>query len=52
MNGEKSKEQLTCRSKSTLGIWQNLTQELKSLKKLYFNGLLMTKVYNVWGKKV
>ena len=33
-------------------IWQILTRALENLKKLYFIGLLLTKVYNVWTKKV
>ena len=33
-------------------IWQILTWALESLKNLQFNGLLLTKVYNVWAKKV
>ena len=28
-----------------------LTWALKSLKNLHFDGLLLSKVYNVWGKK-
>ena len=39
-------------SKSTWAIWRILTQVLKSLKNLHFNGLLLNKVYNVWAKKV
>ena len=39
-------------SKSTLGIWQILTRALKNLTNLHFNGLLLTKVYNFWLKKV
>ena len=33
-------------------IWQILTQRLNSLKKLHCNGLPLTKVHNVWRKKV
>ena len=50
-NGEKSEEELTCCFKIDMRIWQILTYELKSLKNLLFNGLLLTKVYNVSGKK-
>ena len=39
-------------SKLTLLIWQILTGALESLKILHFNGLLLTKVYNVYAKKV
>ena len=34
------------------GIWRVLTWALKNLKYLHFNGLLLTKAYNVWAKKV
>ena len=39
-------------SKLTWRIWRIFTQVLKSLKYLHFNGHLLTKVYNVWTKKV
>ena len=39
-------------SKLTWRIWQILTQALENLKDLQFNGLLLTKVNNVWAKKV
>ena len=38
-------------SKLTWGIWQILAQVLENLKNLHFNGLLLTKAYNVWAKK-
>ena len=38
-------------SKLTQGIWRILTGELESLKNIHFNGLLLTKLYNVWAKK-
>ena len=38
-------------SKTTRNWWI-LTWALKSLKNLHFNGLLLTKEYNVWAKKV
>ena len=38
-------------SKMTRGIWQVLTWALKNFKNLHFNGLLLTKLYNVWAKK-
>ena len=38
-------------SKLTWGIWRILTRALENLKNLHFNGLLLTKVYNVWAKK-
>ena len=34
------------------GIWQILTRALENLKNLHFNRLLLTKVYNVWAKKM
>ena len=49
-NDEKSEEKLTCRFKIDT---RNLTKfESSTLKNLHFNGLLLTKVYNVWAKKV
>ena len=39
-------------SKLTWGIWWILTQALESLKKFYFNVLLLSKVYIVWAKKL
>ena len=47
LNDEKSEKELTCRFKMDI---RNLTRELESLKNLNFNGLLLTKVYNVWAK--
>ena len=38
-------------SKLTLGIWRILTRALGSLKNLHFNGMLLTKVCNVWAKR-
>ena len=39
-------------SKLTWRIWQILTKALGILKNLHFNGLLLTKVYNVLAKKI
>ena len=44
-------EKLTGRFKIDTTIWQILTRALKCLEDLHFNGLLLTKVYNVWAKK-
>ena len=33
-------------------IWQILTGALESLKNIHFNGLILSKVYIVWAKKV
>ena len=38
-------------SKLTSEIWWILTRALESLKNFHFNGLHLTKVYNVWAKK-
>ena len=52
-NDKKSKEKLTCRLKIDIRTnWQILTRVLESLKNIHFNGLLLTKVYNVWSKKL
>ena len=51
-NDENSKRNWLVISKLTWGIWRFLTRALKSLKNLHCIGLLMTKVYNVWGEKV
>ena len=39
-------------SKLTWGIWRILTRALETLKNLHFNGLFVTKLYNIWAKKV
>ena len=39
-------------SKLTWGIWQILTQAHKIQKNVNFNGLLWSKVYIVWAKKL
>ena len=38
--------------KLTSGIWRIFTRVLQSLKHLHFNGILLTKVYNIWANKV
>ena len=50
-NDAKFEEKLTCFEIDTR-IWRIFTRALKCLKKLQFNGLLLTKVYNAWAKKV
>ena len=45
-------EELTSRFKIDTTIWWILNRALKCLKNVHFNGLLLTKVYNVWAKKV
>ena len=48
---QKLKRNWLVSSKLTWGIWRILTRALENLKNLHFNGLLLTKVYNVWAKK-
>ena len=38
-------------AKLAWGIWHVLSQALENLKNLPFNGLLLTKAFNVWAKK-
>ena len=45
-NDAKFEEELTCQFKIDMRNLTNFDQ-LKNLKKLYFNGLFFTKVYNV-----
>ena len=49
---EKLKRKWVVVLKLTWGISGILTRALKSLKNLCFNGLFVTKVYNVWAKTV
>ena len=49
-NDVKFEKELTCQFKIDMRNLRNFDQ-LKNLKKLYFNGLFFTKVYNVWAKK-
>ena len=51
-NDIKFEEELTCLFKIDTTIWRILTRALGYLKKLYFNGLLLTKLDDVWAKKV
>ena len=51
-NDAKFEVGLTCQSKTQWGIWQILTQTLKNLKNVHCTGLLLTKVHNVWAKKI
>ena len=48
-NDAKFEEDLTCQFKIDMRIWRILTRPLQNLKNLHFNGLLLTKVYNVWA---
>ena len=47
-----SKRNWLVNSKLTWGIWRSLTRALENLKNLHFNCLPLTKVYNIWAKKV
>ena len=51
-NDAKFEEELTSRFKIDTANWQILTRALECLKNLHFDGLLLTKVYNVWANKV
>ena len=46
-NDREIEEELTCRFKTDMMNLTNLTRALESLKNLRFNGLLVTKGYNV-----
>ena len=48
---QKLKRNWLVSSQLTWGIWRLLTQALKNIENLHFNGLLLTKAYNVWAKK-
>ena len=47
----KFEEKLPVVWKMTWGFWKIFIRAFKNLKNLNFNGLLLTKVYNVWAKK-
>ena len=52
-NDAKFEEELTCRFKNWHHNLTNFDPSTRmSQKMLHFNGLLLTKVYNVWAKKV
>ena len=51
-NDAKIEETLTSQFKIDMKNLMILTRALKNLKHLQFNGLLLTKVYNAWAKKV
>ena len=50
-NDSKFEEDLTCQFKIDMRSLTNLDPNTQNLKSLHFNGLLLTKVYNVWAKK-
>ena len=50
-NDAKSERELTGQFKTDMRNLTNLTRALENLKNLYFNGLLLTKVYNFSAKK-
>ena len=45
-------EELNSHFKIGMRIWWILTRAIKSLKDFHFNGLLLSKVYIFWAKKV
>ena len=45
--GAKLKEELTCRFEIDMTTLMNLKRTLEDLKNLHFNGLSLTKAYNV-----
>ena len=51
-NDAKFEMELTCRFKIDTTICWIMTRALENLKILHFNGLLSTKAYNVWAKKI
>ena len=51
-NDAKLEKECTCQFKTDMKNWWIFTQALKNLKNLHFNRLFLTKVYNVWAKKV
>ena len=51
-NDANFEEEFACRSKIDTTIWRILTWALECLENLHFARLLLTKVYNVLGKKV
>ena len=46
-NDAKYEEELTCQFKIDMTNLMFLTRALENLKNLHFNGVLLTKVYNV-----
>ena len=50
-NDTKFEEESTCQFKIDMRNLTNFDRALKNLKNLYFNGLLLNKVYNVGAKK-
>ena len=48
-NNAKIGEKLTCQFKIDMRNLTNSELSIEKLKNLHFNGLLLTKVYNVWA---
>ena len=46
-NDVKFEEELTCQFKTDMRDVMNLTRALKNLKHLHFNGMFLSKIYNV-----
>ena len=51
-NDKKLEEELTFHFKIDMRIWRTLFRGLKNFKNFHFNGLLLTKVYTAWVKKI
>ena len=51
-NDSKSEEELTCHFKIDMTNLMDFDLSARSLKRLHFDGLILTKVYIVWAKKV
>ena len=51
-NDAKFEEELTCSLKNDNEEFDEFWPNAGKSKNLYFNGLSLTKVYNVWAKKV
>ena len=49
---EKSEDELTCRFKIDIRNSVNFDLSTQKSQNLHFNGLLLTKLYNFWAKKV
>ena len=51
-NFVKFDEELTCYFYNDITIWRMFPRIIKCFKNLHFSRLLLTKVYNIWTKKV
>ena len=51
-NDTKTEEELTCQFKTDIRNLTNFDPSTRKSKNVHFHGLLLTKLYNVWAKKV